>query len=121
MRASGAHRMTPSEGIDPSSARTSTLLPAPFGPIMASDVPRGTVKVRFFRTSVAPNLTERRSASRMSSLCGLPSARGITFNLGPSDCQLKFAVCVGVTADPFYGDAHRAGKDAIGAHPNRTQ
>src|SRR6266851_3682048 len=49
--------------MDPIKALNSTVLPAPLGPIIASDVPRGTPKLRSRITSVVPNRTVRCSTS----------------------------------------------------------
>src|SRR5258708_20352620 len=49
--------------MGPIKALNSTVLPAPSGPIIASDVPRGTPKLRSRITSVVPNRTVRCSTS----------------------------------------------------------
>src|SRR5450759_649078 len=62
-----AHRMTPLDGTAPMSARSRTVLPAPFGPMIASVVPRATLKLRSPRTSTTPNATERCSTANAPS------------------------------------------------------
>jgi hypothetical protein len=74
MRVPGAQRTLPRNGIDPSSARNSTVLPAPFGPIIATTLLSATVNARFLSTSLWPNRTDRPSTSRIDVASGIPSA-----------------------------------------------
>jgi hypothetical protein len=55
----GAHRTVPANGIAPMSALNRTVLPAAFGPKIASDVPRPTAKLKSVRICCLPNRIDR--------------------------------------------------------------
>src|SRR6516225_4537385 len=57
----------PSYGIAPISALKRTVLPAAFGPRIASACPRSTLKLRSCKTTVLPNRTERSLTSSTGS------------------------------------------------------
>lgn len=64
MRVPATHRTSPVKGIAPTSARNSTVLPAPFGPITTTDAPARTEKLRWRSTDESEKATDRSATSR---------------------------------------------------------
>ena len=74
-----------------------TILPYPLGPMMACDVPHLTVKVRCFRTRLAPqeHAAERlRPVRRVHDLLRHTQAQPIKLTTRRSDTRLSFGAAV---------------------------
>src|SRR6202162_5762279 len=68
--------MRPWKGIEPTSALNRTVFPAPFGPMTASELPRGTRNVSPLNTESLPKETVRSSTSSAGSIRHPPPPLG---------------------------------------------